>query len=80
VEIEAHRYLWTSVLCFSELVQPLVITYNEIFQGLALEGDVLFLKPFLDPTPPCIQPQLGPLGQSRVWQTEKTSPRLAVSI
>jgi hypothetical protein len=49
-------------------------------QALAVEGDVLLLKPFLDPTPHTIQPQLGSLGLSRVWQTEKTSPRLAISI
>jgi hypothetical protein len=35
----------------SELVQALVITYSEIFQALAVEGDVLLLKPFLGPHP-----------------------------
>jgi hypothetical protein len=45
----------------SKLVQALVITYNEIFQALAVEGYVLNAKPFLDPTPPTIQPQLCPL-------------------
>jgi hypothetical protein len=28
-------------------VQAHVITYNEIFQALAVEGDILILKPFL---------------------------------
>jgi hypothetical protein len=32
-------------------LQALVITYDEIFQALAV-GDVLLPKPFLDPTPP----------------------------
>jgi hypothetical protein len=39
----------------SKLVQELVVTYG-IFQALVVEGDVLPLKPFLDPTPPTIQP------------------------
>jgi hypothetical protein len=30
------------------LVQALVITYEEIFQALAVQGDVLLPKPFLD--------------------------------
>jgi hypothetical protein len=49
----------TSSLFFhivSKLVQALVITYDEIFQALAEEGDVLFPKPFLDPTPLTVQP------------------------
>jgi hypothetical protein len=33
---------------FSKIVQALVITYYEIFQALAVEGDVLLLKPFLE--------------------------------
>jgi hypothetical protein len=33
---------------FPELVQALVITYSEIFQALAVEGDVLLPKSFLD--------------------------------
>jgi hypothetical protein len=33
-----------------ELVQAFVMTYNEIFQALAVEGDVLLLMTFLDPT------------------------------
>jgi hypothetical protein len=36
----------------SKLVQALGITYDEIFQALAVEGDVLLPKSFLDPTPP----------------------------
>jgi hypothetical protein len=70
-------YLDISLLFFhvvSKLVQALVITYDEDFQALAVEGDVLLPKPFLDPTPPTAQPRLGPLVLSRVWQTEKTSP------
>jgi hypothetical protein len=31
-----------------KLVQALVITYDEIFQVLAIEGDVLLQKPSLD--------------------------------
>jgi hypothetical protein len=46
----------------SKLVQAFVITYDEIFQALAVEGDVLLPKPFLDNTPPTVQPRLGPLG------------------
>jgi hypothetical protein len=57
----------------SKLVQALVITYNEIFETPAVEGDILLLKPFLDPTPPTAQPQLGPLGFPHVWKTAKTS-------
>jgi hypothetical protein len=30
------------------LVQSLVIMYDEIFQAVAVEADVLILKPFLD--------------------------------
>jgi hypothetical protein len=40
----------------SKLVQPLVIKYDEIFQALAVDGDVLLPKPFLGPTPPTVQP------------------------
>jgi hypothetical protein len=50
----------------SELVQALVMTYNETLQALVVEGDVLLLKPFLDPAPPPVKPQLGPLGLSCV--------------
>jgi hypothetical protein len=38
----------------SKLVQAPVITYDGIFQALVVQGDVLLLKPFLDPTPPTI--------------------------
>lgn len=40
----------------SKLAEPLVITYNEIFWALPIEGVVLLLKPFLDPTLPTVQP------------------------
>jgi hypothetical protein len=39
----------------SKIIQALVITYNEIFQAMMVEGDVLLLKPFLDPTLPTVQ-------------------------
>jgi hypothetical protein len=66
----------------SKFVQALVVTYDEIFQALAVEGEVLLPRPFLDPPPPSpsVQPRLGPLGLSSGWQTEKTSPRPAMSI
>jgi hypothetical protein len=64
----------------SKLVQALVIIHDEIFEVLAVEGDVLLPKPFLDLTSPTAEPRLGPLGLSRVWKTEKTSPRPATSI
>jgi hypothetical protein len=64
----------------SKLVQALFIICDEIFQALAIEGDVLLRKPFLDPTPPTLQRQLGPFGFSRFWQTEKASLSLAISI
>jgi hypothetical protein len=38
----------------SKVVQALVITYNESFQALAVEGYALLAKPFLDPTPPTV--------------------------
>jgi hypothetical protein len=42
---------------FSKLVQALIMTYNETFETLMVEGDILFRKPFLDPThKPTIQP------------------------
>jgi hypothetical protein len=53
-------------LIVPELVQILVIIYDEIFQALAVEGDVLLSKPFLDPTPPIVQTGIGMLGLSRV--------------
>jgi hypothetical protein len=44
---------WTSLdisplffFTVQKLVQALVITYDEIFQALALEGDVLLPKPY----------------------------------
>jgi hypothetical protein len=64
----------------SKLVEGLFIIYNEIFQAVVVEEDVLLPKPFLDPTLPTAQPQLGPLGLLCVWQTDKPSLRLAVSI
>jgi hypothetical protein len=64
----------------SKLVQALVITYDEIFQALAVEGDVLLLKQFLDPIPPTVQPRLGPLGLEVFDKQKKTSPRLVISI
>jgi hypothetical protein len=45
----------------SKPVQALVITYDEIFQALAVEGDVLLPKPFLDSISPAVDPRLGPL-------------------
>jgi hypothetical protein len=45
--------------------------YDEIFHVLAVERDMLLLKPFPDLTPPTVQTRLGPRGLSRVWQTEK---------
>jgi hypothetical protein len=65
--------LQSSVFSHSfQIVQALVITYVEIFQVLAVEGDILLPMPFLDPTTPTVQPQLGPHELSRVWKTEKT--------
>jgi hypothetical protein len=43
---KVHRYLCTTVLYFStvsKLVQALVIKYDEIFQALAVDGDILLL-------------------------------------
>jgi hypothetical protein len=64
----------------SKLVQALVITYDETFQALAVEGGVLPPTPFLDPHPPTVEPRLCPLGPSLVWETEETSPKPAISI
>jgi hypothetical protein len=64
----------------SKLVQAPVITYDETFKALAVEEDILSPKPFLDPTPPIVEPCLGPLGLPHDWQTDKTSLRLAISI
>jgi hypothetical protein len=33
----------------SKLVQAFVVKYDEVFQALVVEGDILLLKPFLDP-------------------------------
>jgi hypothetical protein len=45
----------------SKLVQALFITYDEIFQALAAERDVLLPKPFLYLTPPPYGPHSAPL-------------------
>jgi hypothetical protein len=64
----------------SKLFQLFFITYDEIFEALSVEGDVLRSKPFLQPTPPTVQPLLSPLGLSHVRQSEKTSPWPAISV
>jgi hypothetical protein len=54
-----RMFLDSSPLFFhvvSKLVQALVVTYDELFCVLVIEGDVLFLKPFPDPIPPTVQP------------------------
>jgi hypothetical protein len=61
----------------SKLVQALVITYDQIFQALAVKGDVLLPMPFLDPAPPTVQPGLALLGLFHVFGKLKTSPRPA---
>jgi hypothetical protein len=61
-----HISLHISPLFFqiiSKLVRALFIIYDEIFQAVAVEGDVLLPKPFLDPI---LQPLLCPHGLSRV--------------
>jgi hypothetical protein len=50
----------------SKLVHAVVIKYNEFFQALAEEGDVLPPKPFLEPTSPTVQLQLKPLRLPRL--------------
>jgi hypothetical protein len=45
----------------SKLVQAPVITYDETFQVLLVEGDFLLLKPFLTPPHPPYSPDLAPL-------------------
>jgi hypothetical protein len=50
----------------SKVVQALVIRYDEIFQALGVEGDILLLKPFLDPALPIAQSQLSPIELPRV--------------
>jgi hypothetical protein len=64
----------------SKRVQALFITYFKIFQALAVEGDVLLPKPFLDPTSPTPTAPTKSPWTSSFWQTEKTYPRLAISI
>jgi hypothetical protein len=80
---EKHMgYLWTSVFYFSttsKLVQIPVVTYDVILQALAVKGNILLPKPFLDSALLTVQPRFDPLGLSRVWQTEKASPRHAIS-
>jgi hypothetical protein len=44
----------------TKFVRILVITYDEIFQALAVAADFLLRKPFADLTPPTVQPRLGP--------------------
>jgi hypothetical protein len=46
----------------SKLAEALVITYDEIFQALAVEGDVMPPKPFLDPLHSLYSPDLAPLN------------------
>jgi hypothetical protein len=55
----------------SKLFQALVVTYDEIFQSLSVEGDVLFPEPFSDPTTSTVQLRLRLLGLPLVWKTEK---------
>jgi hypothetical protein len=50
----------------SELVQALVITYDDTFHPLEAEAEVLLPKAFLDPIPPIAQHRPGPLGLSHV--------------
>jgi hypothetical protein len=47
----------------SKLAEALVIIYDEIFEAVAAEGDVLLPKPFLYPTPfhPAYSPDSAPL-------------------
>jgi hypothetical protein len=55
----------------SKFVQALVIIYDEVFQALAVEGDVLFPKPFLDPKPTHLTAPTRPPWTSCVRQTGK---------
>jgi hypothetical protein len=50
----------------SKFVQALVIKYDEIFQALAIEGNILLPKPFLYPTPSTLQPFLEMAFGSRL--------------
>jgi hypothetical protein len=45
----------------SKLVQTRILTYDEIFQALVVDGDILLLKPFLDPSHPLYSSDLVPL-------------------
>jgi hypothetical protein len=63
----------------SKLVQAFAITYNEIFQALGVEGDVLLPKTFLVPTPPIVQPTWLPWTFTYL-ETQETSWRLAISV
>jgi hypothetical protein len=45
----------------SKLVLALVLTYEETVQAVAVKGDVLLPKPFLDPSPHTAQPDSAPL-------------------
>jgi hypothetical protein len=58
IDIFGHQ---SSIFAVFKLVEACVIMHDEIFQTLAA-GDVMLLKPFLDPTPPTVQPQPGLLG------------------
>jgi hypothetical protein len=52
-----HGYVWTLVLYFStvpKLIQAPVIMYNEIFQALFVEADILLLMAFLDLSFDCV--------------------------
>jgi hypothetical protein len=66
--------LHTSPLFFhivSKFIHIPAIIYDEIFQALAVEGDVPLLTPIPGPFPPTAQPRLSSLALSRVWETEK---------
>jgi hypothetical protein len=55
----------------SEIVQALVVIYDEIFQALAVEGDFLLRQALLDSTPPTVQHRFGPTGLSRDGKLKK---------
>jgi hypothetical protein len=66
---------------FPQIYQPCSgKTHNEVFQALAAEGDVLLPKPFLDPTPPAVQPRFGLLHFHVFGKLKETSPTTAISI
>jgi hypothetical protein len=47
---EKHTYIFehqSSIFPVTKLVQGLVIKYDNIFQALAVEGDILLMKPLL---------------------------------